>query len=785
MSSFKDVTGISITSDYFSGCNEYQLFTNENDRIAMIFDRNGSGKSTIAQGFIEYTNSVNPRNIDLKLIKKDGTVYISPEGKPSKIFIFNEDYINNNVKLKDDGLDTIVLLGAQVGLEEQISQKEKDLNLIVKHLEIIEKNLEDFDDAKNSKSPKFWVVSISKKLREGWAETQGIKINGKQKRATVNEETIHRIGKLKPLLKKEELQVEFDNKMKIFNSTDSESLPIIQNALKISYNKDLFSVCKDALYRTVRKPVLTDRESELLSIFGIDELTKAKDFISDNVGEICPKCLRKITIEHKDEIVNKITNIISRESEDFKKELEGLLLVEITTSDYDAFKVLDEHLYSELITIANKINSLIVSHNHCINEKISNPFEIADYTVENIVPLYEKINKVIEQIEQKRINYNNAISDRDELMDELKSLNDQIAFYEIKDDYKQYNKANNDRTTEIQRQNEARKNRGLLWTELQRLNAERQNLNFAADSLNRELQYIFYSSKRLSLSVDDETNTYKLKVNEKSVKPNKISSGERNALALCYFFADIAKNMDAENPYSDDMFLVIDDPLSSFDFENKIGIISFLKYKFKSVLSGSDSTKAIIMTHDISFFMDFSKALDDISNYCKSIGKDATHQKLYLFNKTIKGFLYRKQNEYTDLLTEIFEFANADDIDENNSIGNQMRRVVEAFSTFSFKVGIEDLTSKKEILDLLPTPVLKAYFENLMYRLVLNGESHGQDNARFFPRTDFYMNLSPDEKQRTAKDILCFMYILNKAHVESHLGNGVDKIKEWIELISC
>lgn len=785
MSSFKDVTGISITSDYFSGCNEYQLFTNENDRIAMIFGRNGSGKSTIAQGFIEYTNSVNPRNIDLKLIKKDGTVYISPEGKPSKIFIFNEDYINNNVKLKDDGLDTIVLLGAQVGLEEQISQKEKDLNLIVKHLEIIEKNLEDFDDAKNSKSPKFWVVSISKKLREGWAETQGIKINGKQKRATVNEETIHRIGKLKPLLKKEELQVEFDNKMKIFNSTDSESLPIIQNALKISYNKDLFSVCKDALYRTVRKPVLTDRESELLSIFGIDELTKAKDFISDNVGEICPKCLRKITIEHKDEIVNKITNIISRESEDFKKELEGLLLVEITTSDYDAFKVLDEHLYSELITIANKINSLIVSHNHCINEKISNPFEIADYTVENIVPLYEKINKVIEQIEQKRINYNNAISDRDELMDELKSLNDQIAFYEIKDDYKQYNKANNDRTTEIQRQNEARKNRGLLWTELQRLNAERQNLNFAADSLNRELQYIFYSSKRLSLSVDDETNTYKLKVNEKSVKPNKISSGERNALALCYFFADIAKNMDAENPYSDDMFLVIDDPLSSFDFENKIGIISFLKYKFKSVLSGSDSTKAIIMTHDISFFMDFSKALDDISNYCKSIGKDATHQKLYLFNKTIKGFLYRKQNEYTDLLTEIFEFANADDIDENNSIGNQMRRVVEAFSTFSFKVGIEDLTSKKEILDLLPTPVLKAYFENLMYRLVLNGESHGQDNARFFPRTDFYMNLSPDEKQRTAKDILCFMYILNKAHVESHLGNGVDKIKEWIELISC
>ena len=37
----------------------------------MIFGRNGSGKSTIAQGFIEYVNSVNPINIDLKLITKD------------------------------------------------------------------------------------------------------------------------------------------------------------------------------------------------------------------------------------------------------------------------------------------------------------------------------------------------------------------------------------------------------------------------------------------------------------------------------------------------------------------------------------------------------------------------------------------------------------------------------------------------------------------------------------------------------------------------------------------
>lgn len=160
------------------------------------------------------------------------------------------------------------------------------------------------------------------------------------------------------------------------------------------------------------------------------------------------------------------------------------------------------------------------------------------------------------------------------------------------------------------------------------------------------------------------------------------------------------------------------------------------------------------------------------------------YRPLYLHNKEIKEFKYKKQNEYTDLLTEVFEFANAESVDENNAIGNQIRRVVEAFSTFSFKVGVDELSTKKEILDLLPTQESKDYFENLMYRLVLNGESHFEDTARFFPRTDFYSHLSPEEKQRTAKDILCFMYILNKPHIKSHLKENTTVIEKWIEELS-
>ena len=150
-----------------------------------------------------------------------------------------------------------------------------------------------------------------------------------------------------------------------------------------------------------------------------------------------------------------------------------------------------------------------------------------------------------------------------------------------------------------------------------------------------------------------------------------------------------------------------------------------LKYKMKSVLSGSASTKAIIMTHDISFFMDFSKALDEISEYCKSVGKKASHQLFTLSDKLIKKFKNKNQNEYTDLLKEIFEFANADKATEENSIGNQMRRVLEAFSTFSFKCSSS--FSKPSFINLMSSGFVSSQLYN-----VFNDTSILFDNSFLF-----------------------------------------------------
>lgn len=100
------------------------------------------------------------------------------------------------------------------------------------------------------------------------------------------------------------------------------------------------------------------------------------------------------------------------------------------------------------------------------------------------------------------------------------------------------------------------------------------------------------------------------------VKPEQISCGERNALALCYYFTEIAKDTDARNMYSSEVLLVIDDPVSSFDLENRVGIISFLRLKLAQVFSACETTKGLIMTHDISVLLDLDKALGEIVKEC-------------------------------------------------------------------------------------------------------------------------------------------------------------------------
>lgn len=152
-----------------------------------------------------------------------------------------------------------------------------------------------------------------------------------------------------------------------------------------------------------------------------------------------------------------------------------------------------------------------------------------------------------------------------------------------------------------------------------------------------------------------------------------------------------------------------------------------------------------------------------------------------LDNKYLSEFKYKKYNECTQLLQRIYQYATSVAVDPDSDliIGNAMRRVLEAFASFSFKKGVEDVSLDERVLELLSDEKSKAYYRNLMYRHVLNNESHFIENIQWAPQMSFFSHLSSGEKQRTAKDILCFIYCLNKAHILSHLPDAEPDLMTW------
>lgn len=129
----ESMTGISICSDYFSNMSTLEIFPRhpkppKSNRVALLYGKNGSGKSTIAQGFREYRDFTNPRTVVLNLLNGAVSIKISPPGKPEKFYVFDENYISSRVKVRDSGLDAIVLFGEQVSFEKQIAEIEKKLS---------------------------------------------------------------------------------------------------------------------------------------------------------------------------------------------------------------------------------------------------------------------------------------------------------------------------------------------------------------------------------------------------------------------------------------------------------------------------------------------------------------------------------------------------------------------------------------------------------------------------------------------------------------------------------
>lgn len=782
----KNMTGINISSKYFSTPTFLEFFPKhskpqKNNRAALVYGNNGSGKSTIAHGFRGYKSHDTSEDIKLQFFKENDKIETTDKYNRKNIYIFDEEYISSRVKVKENGLDAIVLFGEQVDLEERINNIEEAISQNEIKIEKLEEDYKIFLDEDSPQSPKYWDKKINNKLKEagGWAE-KGSKIKDQRRNLSVTNSEISRIGNLSVIRTLEELQGKFDEDFIQFTSTDVQSSPIPNKVKLIFITENIVESSKLLLKKNIDKPELTIREEQLLSLFGIEKATKVKGYVSNKTNLICESCFQPIEDAYREQVLKEIESILNQEIKEFKEELEKLLLTEVTAVNYEEYSKLKS--YNNVFKSIDEYNVTINKHNSIIQKKIDDPFTVIEYDMETnaIKDIYEKLNQQLTDLEVERINYNRVIEERSSVEEELLKLNDAIAHHHINDMYSTF-KIQEEEKTNLEKEIKEYKQISIdLKNKKIELDSQRKNFQVASGEINKSLKYIFFSEDRLS--IDPGTDLlYRIKVNGDFVSPNKVSCGERNALALCYFFTEIAEEMDEKSIYTDEMLLVIDDPISSFDIENRVGITSLLRWKLGQVLESCPHSKVLIMTHDISVLFNLQKALSEISGICGKNSVNAEYRLFQLENKELIEFRYNKHNEYTQLLEKIYQYALGEDVNDilDLSIGNMMRRVLEAFSTFTFKLGISEISLDEKALELLPDEGTKTYYKNLMYRLVLDNESHSMDNVRGVPELGFFSYLSPNEKRQTAKDVLCFIYYLNEAHLISHLPKAKSDLEKW------
>lgn len=785
---FEKVKNLVFSGAAFSVKTSLELFKSPEHRLCLIYGKNGTGKSTISRAFMKLSDTDIQEITDSCLEDFSGkTIPYPSEGQPGKVFVFNEDYIQNKVRLKDDGLGTIVMFGKQAELELQIDAAQKAYDAAAAERESAEKVAAPFNDMTSPVAPGYYLTRINNALSgdQNWAGRERL-IGGGRRNASVNNATYENIVRIKPEKSHEEIKAEYQKQYELLCAARSGDAKITVPVNKSISVPEHESTVRELLAQKIEKPELSDRECYLLNLLseGKNQQIESMQTTFENPDTIaCPFCLQPVSTEYKDSLIQSIKKILSKIVEEHKAVLRAQKVPTVVI-DFSPFQKLDRTIIERCELALSDLNMAVEALNSALDVKIGNPYTSVELKQLNISDKVSALRTALEQLESARLAYNKPLNDLSALQRALRALNASRAYYEIEDYHATYlrqkekkAKVDSDLATKIATEREKKR----LLEELQ---SQRKSIKIAIDMINARLRYVFFSAGRLEISSDDSGTIYTLKSNGVNVKPSDISVGERNILALCYFFVEMLDNTDAEKAFSKESLVVIDDPISSFDHENRIGIMSLLRSNLEKIVIGNVNSKIILLTHDLQSAFDLQKAFDEIRNVAKNQEAGKCDSGIFeLKDRMLVDFRYKKRNEYSELLADVYRFGMTASVESEATIGNIMRRILEAFSTFVYKKGIEEISLNTEILKTLGNEQYAEYFSHLMYRLVLNGESHSEERVRsLLDDNDFLEMLSITEKQRTAKDIICFLYLQNPNHVRAHLSSsGITDFDNVIE----
>lgn len=784
----ESIMSLKISGRCFPSSTKLKCFTKNESRISIIYGKNGSGKSTISKSLCNVES-----DLSCSLLDQNDKPLSIPQ---NHIFVFNEDYINDKIAVQNDGLSAVILFGEQVEIDKQIeeaNEKLEDYQRFIDDQESIKNGLE---NDKNSNSYKYKINNLKDKLKssDNWVERE-FSISGRRHNISTN--ILDRIFN-KPVISKsrEEAFNHFQELKSIIGTGSQEKISDTMKPLMVE--NDFFQNITQLLAEKIEKPVLNDRDKRIIEIYsqkGSRYITEVKSVFEKEDQNICPYCFRPINSEEKSIILSEIEKILSEEAKNHQRELAKYdkSIAEMMTKLDKIINIADNFIdiyANEYETVESQyriVNSLLSQYGQSVEDKINSLYTPISFSDNNIIQEIKKLNDAISRLEEKRNIYNQQIEEIDKSKKKASDWNREIAYWEFSEDYIEYQEAYNNYQECCRKMTDYITEFNKLKEEIANLNNKKKNVVIAKDMINKALSYVFFSNNRLQLDVGAESGKYYLISNGIKVTPDKVSTGERNIIALCYFFTQMLDNHNSTDNFTDEYFIVIDDPISSFDRENQVGVITYLKCQLSKIFYGNKNSKTLLLSHDLSTVYDLEKAGEEIGEQFNLKNKFVENYELKERQIDNTKHIDMHRHEYSLLMKEIYKYAKGENsLLSDLTIGNSMRRLLEAHGTFLYKKGIDALTTNEDILDLCKNH--KNYFRNYMYRLVLNGESHLEERVLSLKDTNFFENYTSDQLKDTAQKIICYLYLINPLHVKEHLsdkgnslGNYINVIERWIE----
>lgn len=324
---------------------------------------------------------------------------------------------------------------------------------------------------------------------------------------------------------------------------------------------------------------------------------------------------------------------------DIETKKETILLV---STEYDA-KVI-EHL-NKVISVFERLNTYFTK---ITNDKISiitkNINGILPEQKQFLIEIKGQVDVLIDKLEKiKYINFN-TLKNVDKVIEIIKNDKIDINFFSHLDTENTKDKINVINTSLDVILQEAGKLQGEV-------NKQKGNIGKTIKQYNTEINdFLKYAGYNYNVDIKlDKDEVYKMNLNYNGYVDNisdvklHLSYGEKNAFALVLFMYESLKNLQD--------FIILDDPISSFDKNKKFAIINML---FKGKNCFRDKT-VLILTHDfdpiIDIIYNFSDKLEPVPQATFLENKDGNLKEIEIKKNDIKTFI-AIANENIDKLSE-------------------------------------------------------------------------------------------------------------------------------------